>query len=94
MPWTVRLEDEHGIPETKEFLVIEFGSLPLGEAYPISSLIESAPYYHTLLNPVQVKAFIAEIEAGDWDRSEALASLRGLAQRATAPHTYLRFIGD
>jgi hypothetical protein len=94
LPWTVRLEDEHGIPETNEFFVIEFGSLPLGEAYPISSLIESAPYYDTLLNPVQVKAFIAEIDAGDSDCSEALALLRSLAQRATAPHIYLRFIGD
>jgi hypothetical protein len=62
MPWTIRLEDQDGIPEAKEFLVIEFGSLPLGEAYPISCLVESAPYYDTLLNPVQVKAFIAEIE--------------------------------
>jgi hypothetical protein len=94
MPWTVRLEDEHGIPETKELLVIEFESLPLGVAYPISSLIESAPYSDTLLNPVQVKAFIAEIEADDSDCSEALARLRGVAQRATAPHIYLRFIGD
>jgi hypothetical protein len=94
MPWTVRLEDEHGIPETDEFLVIEFGSLPLGKAYPISSLIDSAPYYDTLLNPVQVKAFIAEIDAGDPNCSEALPRLRSLAQRATAPHIYLRFIGD
>jgi hypothetical protein len=39
-------------------------------------------------------AFIAEIDAGDPDSSEALASLRRLAQRVTGPHIYLRFIGD
>jgi hypothetical protein len=94
MPWTVRLEDERGVPETEEFLVIEFGSLPSGQACPISSLIELAPYCDTLLNPVQVKAFIAEIDAGDPDCSEALAPLRSLAQQATASHIYLRFIGD
>jgi hypothetical protein len=94
MPWTVRLEDENGVPETKEFLVIEFGSLPSGKAYPVSSLIESAPYYDTLLNPVQVRAFIAEIDAADPDCSEAFAPLRSLTQRAMGPHIYLRFIGD
>jgi hypothetical protein len=94
MPWTVRLEDERGVPETAEFVVIEFGLLPSGEACPISSLIGLAPYCDTLLNPVQIKAFIAEIDAGDPDSSEALASLRRLAQRATGPHIYLRFIGD
>jgi uncharacterized protein len=78
MPWTVRLEDEHGIPETKEFLVVEFGSLPSGEAYPISSLIESAPHYDTLLKPVQVRAFIAKIDGADPECSEALAPLRDL----------------
>jgi hypothetical protein len=94
LPWTVRLEDEHGIPETNEFFVIEFGSLPLGEAYPSPASSSQLPTMTTLLNPVQVKAFIAEIDAGDSDCSEALALLRSLAQRATAPHIYLRFIGD
>jgi hypothetical protein len=32
-----------GVPETAEFVVIEFGSLRSGEACPISSLIGLAP---------------------------------------------------
>jgi hypothetical protein len=92
--WTVRLENERGLPLTKDFLIVERGSLPTGEAFPISSLIEAAPWYDTLLNPEQVEAFVAEIDAADSDRSKALASLRSLAQQATPPHVYLRFIGD
>jgi hypothetical protein len=89
--WTVRLENERGLPLTKDILVVERGSLPTGDAFPISSLIEAAPWYDTLLNPEQVEAFLAEIDAAD---SKALASLRALAQQATAPHVYPRFIGD
>jgi hypothetical protein len=94
MPWTVRLENEDGIPTDESFLVIEFGSLPTGSAFPISSLIEAARYYDTLLNPVQTKAFIAELNAARTHPSTENSFLLGLAVKALEPHTYLRFIGD
>jgi hypothetical protein len=94
MAWTVRLENERGVRETEEFLVIEFGSFPTGKAYPICDMIERAPYYDTLLNPEQVKALIAEIDSAGSGYQKALAPLRNFAQSALVPHIYLRLIGD
>jgi len=41
MPWTVRVEDESGMPDGGSFAVVPFGSLPQGSDFPISCLIES-----------------------------------------------------
>ena len=61
MPWTVRVEDERGRPHGESFVVVEFGSLPKGAQFPISTLIEAAPYYDTVLNPIQANALIGEL---------------------------------
>jgi hypothetical protein len=94
MPWTVRLEDENGVPLDDEYLILEFRSLPTGESFPISRLIEAAPYHDTLLNPAQVEAFLMELRANIPTAPQKLFALMNLAERATDPHIYLRFIGD
>jgi hypothetical protein len=94
MPWTVRVEDEAGKPDGEAFVVVEFGSLPKAMRFPISSLIEAAPYYDTVLNPVQVKALIEELKLSTLDGVIVHSDLLELAKRALEPHMYLRFIGD
>jgi hypothetical protein len=91
MPWTVHVEDERGKLGSEIFIVIEFGSLPIGVQFPISSLIEASPYYDTLLNPVQVNALIEELNLSPNPHVEGLLEL---AKQASEPHMYLRFIGD
>jgi hypothetical protein len=93
MPWTVRLEDESGEPIDAENIVVEFHSLPVGDRFPICTLIEAAPYYDTLLNPVQIEKFIAELDAAKDISPGNLVPLRTLAERGGV-HIYLRFIGD
>jgi hypothetical protein len=94
MPWTVRLEDEEGKPDGESFLVVEFGSLPKGARYPISNLIEAAPYYDTVLNPVQADALLGELNLATAELGTIHWPLLELVKRALEPHMYLRFIGD
>lgn len=94
MPWTVRVEHENGRPDGEFFVVVEFGSLPKGKQFPISSLIEAAPYYDTLLNPVQTNALITELSSSTSELATVRSPLLDLAKRALEPHMYLRFIGD
>jgi hypothetical protein len=93
VPWTVQLEDESGEPIDAEHIVVEFHSLPVGDRFPICTLIEAAPYYDTLLNPVQIEKFIAELDAVKDISPSNLVTLRSLAERGDV-HIYLRFIGD
>ena len=93
MPWTVRLENEFGEPIDDEHIVVEFHSLPTGDHFPICTLIEEAPYYDTLLNPVQIESFIAELDVAAGNTSCNVSPLRSLAARGGV-HIYLRFIGD
>jgi hypothetical protein len=94
MPWTVRVEDEQGNPEGESFVIIEFGSLPKGTPFPVSGLIEAAPYYDTVLNPVQVNALIGELNLSASKFGTVHSPLLELAKGALKPHMYLRFIGD
>jgi len=94
MPWTVRVEDEEGKPEGESFLIVEFGSLPKGTRFPVSSLIEAAPCYDTVLNPVQANALIGELNLSTAEFGTVHSPLLELAKRALKPHMYLRFIGD
>ena len=94
MTWTARVEDEHGQLVCKSFVIVESGSLPQGKRFPISSLIEAAPYYDTILNPIQTKALIEELTPSKPDAESPHSPLLKLAKRALEPHTYLRFIGD
>jgi hypothetical protein len=95
MPWTIRLEEEDGKPIDEEYLVVEFHCLPIGDRFPICTLIEAAPYYDTLLNPVQIDRLIAELEAAINTSSCDLDQLLDLARRNRDDvHIYLRFIGD
>jgi hypothetical protein len=94
MPWTVRVEDEEGKPHGESFVVVEFGSLPKGARFPISTLIEAAPYYDTVLNPIQANALIGELSLATAEFGIVHSPLLELANRALEPHTYLRFIGD
>ena len=92
MPWTVRSEDESGECNDRGFLVVEFGSLPKGSRFPLSSLIEAAPYYDTVFNPVQIQALIEELNLSSL--ATIHADLLELAKRAFETEMYLRFIGD
>lgn len=95
MPWTVRVENEEGERDGDTFVVVEFGSLPAGTQFPLSSLIEAAPFYDTVLNPVQSRALIEELDLSSrLGASISYAQLVELAKRALKPHMYLRFIGD
>ena len=95
MAWTIRLEDDDGKPIDKEYLVVEFQCLPVGDRFPICTLIEAAPYCDTLLNSVQIDRLIAELEAGFDTSSCDLGHLLDLARRSSDDvHIYLRFIGD
>lgn len=93
MPWTVQLEDEFGKSIDSKHFVVEFHSLPTGDHFPICTAIEEAPYYDTLLNPVQIKKFIAELDSAAGTSFSDLDSLRNFAARGGV-HIYLRFIGD
>jgi hypothetical protein len=57
----VRVEEEDGQPLTESLVVVERGSLPRGSDFPISSLIEAAPYCDTIWNPVQTKSFYRRV---------------------------------
>src|ERR1700680_1137019 len=96
MPWTAQLEDENGTTEMEDHpVVVEFGSLPGGESYPICRLIEASRHYDTLLNPIQIKGFLAEFDASSIIETETLLALKDLARRAEmVVHTYMRLIGD
>ena len=94
MPWTVRVEDEKGEPEGEFFVIVEFGSLPTGTRFPISGLIQHAPYYDTVLNPVQTEALINELSLAAIESGTVHSPLLEIAKRALEPHVYLRFIGD
>jgi hypothetical protein len=95
MAWTIRLEDEDGKPIDDEYLVVEFHCLPAGDGFPICTLIEAAPYYDTLLNPVQIDRLVAELKAGSDASSCDLSHLLDLARRSSDDvHIYLRFTGD
>ena len=95
MAWTVRVEDENGKVVSESFVIVEVGSLPRGVSFPILSLIEAAPYYDTVLNPVQTKAMIEELKRSTMESLSSYSSLIDLATRAlVAQHCYLRFVGD
>jgi len=92
------LEDEDGKPISDDYLVIEFGSLPSGKDSPISSLIDAARYYDTLLNPIQAEALADEIVAAGESFLSTLEPLVKWAREISGSHahlrTYLRFVGD
>ncbi len=92
MPWTVRSEDEGGECNNRDFLVVEFGSLPKGSRFPLASLIEAAPYHDTVLNPVHVQALIEELNLSSL--ATIHADLMELAKSAFEAELYFRFIGD
>lgn len=94
MMWTLRIEDEDGVPQLDEFLILEGGGLPTGGRFPICSMIELAPHHDTLLNPVQAKILISELDSDQGESSAARAALRNFVLRANEPHMYIRFIGD
>ncbi len=94
MAWTVRLEDEKGKPDGESVLVVEFGSLPKGAQFPISSRIEAAHYYDTVLNPIQADALLEELKRSTSTFGTDHSPLLELAKRALESHVYLRFVGD
>ncbi len=60
MPWTLRLEDKDGV--RKIGLSSSSDRCQLAKTSLSRHLIEASPHYDTLLDPVQVKALIAENE--------------------------------
>ena len=56
--------------------------MPQGKRFPISSLIQAAPYSDTILNPVQRKALIEELTLSTPDREGSHLPLLNLAMRA------------
>lgn len=61
MPWTVRLQDEHGKPVIPEYSVIKFATIPANVEYRLLGHIDR--YGDTYFNRVQMEDFLT-----DWDK--------------------------
>ncbi len=92
MPWSVRLQDEHGEPVAAEDALIEFATIPQNEEFRRLRYLD--PYGDAYFNRAQMEDFLA-----DWDKLERSGSqvkqwqlVRDMATRCREDsHCYLRF---
>jgi hypothetical protein len=95
MPWSVRLQDEHGKPVIPEDAAIDFATIPADVGFRLLGYID--PYGDTYFNQVQMEDFLV-----DWDKlrpsgeqREQWKLVRNMTTRChDEVHLYLRFIWD
>ncbi len=92
MPWTVRLQDERGLPAEVADSVVDFD-------LPSRGLLKYVdPYGDTIFNRVQMEDFINDwkmIEPADSVKRQAWQQVHEMATRCNnESHLYIKFIGD